>query len=350
MQYVFILLNEEVYMKIKIKDIAQKASVSDGTVSNALNNRKGISEEKKEYILRIAKEMGYFKSNSDTITCIRLLIVNNQAHVIGDTPFFSELIRGIETECSSQGYDLIISHVNSEDLNTTHVIDILKADQTSGILLLATEMETQDLHYFENAPIPLVVLDTAFKDFKFDYVAINNVDGTYEIIAYLIENGHTNIGIINSSYQINNFRERKLGYMQALHDHNLAIMPENEALVDPTPEGAYQDMKLYLQSFLSEYSQEKLPSAFYAVNDTIALGAMKAFNELHLSISICGFDDIPVAKLVTPSLTTVHVNKRYLGKIGIVRLVDKIKHQDTDIQKILIATQITERNSVQNIK
>lgn len=329
-------------MKVKIRDIAKKAGVSDGTVSNALNNRKGISEEKKDYILKIAREMGYFKKNNDPVKCIRLLIVNNQAHVIGDTPFFSELIRGIETECSAQGYDLIINHVNSEDLK----VDILKVDQTSGILLLATEMEIQNLSYFENCPIPLVILDTAFKDTKFDYVAINNVDGTYEIVEHLIKNGHSNIGIINSSYQINNFRERKLGYMQVLNDYNLAVTPENEALVDPTPEGAYHDMKIYLQAFLSEYSEKKLPTAFYAVNDNIALGAIKAFNELDLSISICGFDDIPVAELITPSLTTVHVNKRYLGKTGIVRLVDKISNYDLDAQKILIATKIIERESV----
>lgn len=71
-------------------------------------------------------------------------------------------------------------------------------------------MEVQDLNYFRNICIPLVVLDTAFRDTNFDYVAINNVDGTYEIVEHLIKNGHTSIGIINSSHQINNFRERKM--------------------------------------------------------------------------------------------------------------------------------------------
>lgn len=333
-------------MKIKISDIAKKAGVSDGTVSNALNNRKGISNEKREYILQIAREMGYFRKNSDQDKLIRLLIVNKQAHVVGDTPFFSELIRGIETECSGQGFELVINHVDAEILKNRRLEDILKTDQTSGILLLGTEMEVQDLNYFRNICIPLVVLDTAFKDTNFDYVAINNVDGTYEIVEHLIKNGHTSIGIINSSHQINNFRERKNGYVHALNDNNLLLSPENEALVEPTPEGAYLDMKAFLNSFLAEFPKEKLPTAFYAVNDNIALGAIKAFNELDLSISICGFDDLPICELITPALTTVHVNKQYLGKTAVSRLVQKINTPDYDIQKILIATKTIQRDSV----
>ena len=333
-------------MKIKISDIAKKAGVSDGTVSNALNNRKGISNEKREYILQIAREMGYFRKNSDQDKLIRLLIVNKQAHVVGDTPFFSELIRGIETECSGQGFELVINHVDAEILKNRRLEDILKTDQTSGILLLGTEMEVQDLNYFRNICIPLVILDTAFRDTNFDYVAINNVDGTYEIVEHLIKNGHTSIGIINSSHQINNFRERKNGYVHALNDNNLLLSPENEALVEPTPEGAYLDMKAFLNSFLAEFPKEKLPTASYAVNDNIALGAIKAFNELDLSISICGFDDLPICELITPALTTVHVNKQYLGKTAVSRLVQKINTPDYDIQKILIATKTIQRDSV----
>ncbi|MEG0276191.1 MAG: LacI family DNA-binding transcriptional regulator [Erysipelotrichales bacterium] len=333
-------------MKIKISDIAKKAGVSDGTVSNALNNRKGISNEKREFILQIAREMGYFRKNTDQDKLIRLLIINKQAHVVGDTPFFSELVRGIETECSGQGFELVVNHIDTQTLENGRLDYVLKTNQTSGILLLGTEMEVQDLDYFRNVCIPLVILDTAFRDNHFDYVAINNVDGTYEIVEHLIKNGHTNIGIINSSYQINNFRERKTGYAHALNDYNLLLSPENEALVTPTSEGAYLDMKAFLDSFLAEFPKEQLPTAFYAVNDNIAIGAIKAFNELDLSISICGFDDLPICELITPSLTTVHVNKQYLGKTAVSRLVQKINNADYDIQKVLIATKAIPRDSV----
>ncbi len=154
-------------MKVKVRDIALKAGVSDGTVSNALNNRKGISEEKREYILKIAREMGYFKNNSSSNNnTIRLIIIYKDAHIIGDTPFFSELIRGIENECSLQGYELIIHHVNSDSLHT-EITKSLKSNQTKGVLLLGTEMDIDDLKLFDNVCTPLVVLDNEY-DYTYD--------------------------------------------------------------------------------------------------------------------------------------------------------------------------------------
>lgn len=337
-------------MKVKIRDIALKAGVSDGTVSNALNNKKGISEQKRDYILQIAREMGYFHSTKDDKKLIRLVIINNKANVIGDTPFFSELIRGIETEASAHGYELAINHFESNDLENADILQLLKVNQTSGILLLATELDAVDLRMFKKICIPLVVLDVAFKNLDFDYVAINNVDGTYQIVEHLIIKGHKNIGIINSAYQIKNFKERRIGYLQALYDYNLIFLPENEALVDPNPEGSYRDMLNYLKSFLNEYSANLLPSAFYAVNDNIAFGAIKAMKELQLDISICGFDDLPFSEMISPSLTTVNVDKRYLGKTAVNRLLVKVEQNDSNIQKILIATSIVKRESVKTLK
>lgn len=336
-------------MKITISDIAKAAGVSNGSVSNALNNKKGIGKEKKEHILSVAKELGYFKKNDSEIKKIRFVIVKNEANVVGDTPFFSELIRGAETECNALGYEFIINYMDADKIQPDNLDTLLKTNQTSGILLLATEMRLADLQKFKNICIPLVVLDAAFNTLDFDYVAINNVDGTYEIIQRAIQKGHKNIGIINSSKQINNFKERKLGYMQALNDANLLCLPEYEALVEPTPDGAYLDMKTYLLECLSELDVSQLPTAFYAVNDNIAYGAIKAIQELNLDISICGFDDLPASQVISPTLTTVHVDKQYLGKTSVDRLYQKIINQDVNIQKILIATSVIERESIKNV-
>lgn len=334
-------------MKVLIQDIAKKANVSAGTVSNALNNRKGISEEKREYILKIAKEMGYFKKNRNNV--IRLLMINKKAHVLGDTPFFSELIRGIEMECSYQGFELLINQIYVEDRESSSIDDILKLDSVDGILLLATEIDFEDLKLFNNLSVPVVILDTVFKDQEFDYVAINNVEAAYDIVTYMIKKGHKNIGLINSSQQINNFRERKLGYSQALEYNNLILRPENEALVDPSLEGSYEDMKEFLFEYIKDNSEE-FPTAFFAVNDNIALGAMKAIQEMGFkSVSIAGFDDLPLCNFCNPTLSTVRVDKQYLGKTAVVRLIEKINNNDEGSKKILIGTKVIERESVKEI-
>ncbi|WP_416327022.1 LacI family DNA-binding transcriptional regulator [[Eubacterium] hominis] len=334
-------------MKVTVHDIAERAGVSDGTVSNALNHRKGISEEKREAILKIAREMGYFKKTAKESKSLRFVVLNKTKHIIGDTPFFSELIRGIETESSALGFDLLVSHITVDENKSVDMEEVLKQDLVDGVILLGTEMNYEDLMAFEALSIPVVIVDTVFRTQKFDFVAINNIDGTYEIVSHLIDMGHQNIGLINSAYQINNFRERKHGYEQAMSDHQLACYPQNEALVEPSLDGAYSDMKEYLKSYLS--SDEPLPTAYFAVNDNIALGAMKAFKEFGLEVSMVGFDDLPLCGYCDPPLTTVQVDKINLGRKAVKRLVDKINEHDSSKLQILVGTNVIFRDSVKQI-
>lgn len=329
-------------MKVTVHDIAERAGVSDGTVSNALNHRKGISEEKREAILKIAREMGYFKKTAKESKSLRFVVLNKTKHIIGDTPFFSELIRGIETESSALGFDLLVSHITVDENKSVDMEEVLKQDLVDGVILLGTEMNYEDLMAFEALSIPVVIVDTVFRTQKFDFVAINNIDGTYEIVSHLIDMGHQNIGLINSAYQINNFRERKHGYEQAMSDHQLACYPQNEALVEPSLDGAYSDMKEYLKSYLS--SDEPLPTAYFAVNDNIALGAMKAFKEFGLEVSMVGFDDLPLCGYCDPPLTTVQVDKINLGRKAVKRLVDKINEHDSSKLQILVGTNVIFRD------
>ncbi|KPG68782.1 LacI family DNA-binding transcriptional regulator [Enterococcus sp. RIT-PI-f] len=335
-------------MKVVISDIARQAGVSSGTVSNAINNRKGISEQKRQAILKIARDMGYFDQREIKKTenqKIKFVVMNKQGNVVGDTPFFSELIRGIEMECSTLGYELVISHItlasNEDPLET------IRPEAADGLLLLGTELEKKDLEAFRSISVPLVILDTIFNTQDFDFVAINNRDSAYEIVEKMIDKGHRDIGIINSTFQINNFRERKQGFLQAIQEHDLIHYEETEALVEPTLEGSYQDMKVYLESMIAHDRQ--LPTAFFAVNDNIAIGAMKAIKETQSSenVTIVGFDDIPLAEFCSPPLTTVKVDKVYLGRQAVRRLFEKITTEDTNHVKMLVGTTIVERESIQ---
>ncbi|MHC5227922.1 LacI family DNA-binding transcriptional regulator [Enterococcus sp. LJL99] len=334
-------------MKILISDIAEKANVSSGTVSNAINNRKGISEQKRQYILQVAKEMGYFEQKEPKKTDtqkIKFIILNKKGNVVGDTPFFSELIRGIEMECTTLGYELVISHVTLDE--NTMFSDAVNQDQVDGLLFLGTELEKQDLEVFREISVPIVILDTIFKSQEFDFVAINNLDSAYEIVEKMIEAKHKDIGLINSAFQINNFRERKEGFLQAIQDHGLIYYEETEALVEPTLEGSYKDMKIYLTAMLAE--GREIPTAFFAVNDTIAIGAMKALKEEapDKEIAIVGFDDIPLAEFCSPPLTTVKVDKVYLGQQAVRRLVEKISEEENHCVKMMVGTTVVERASV----
>lgn len=334
-------------MKATVKDIAKAANVSPATVSNSLNNRKGVSDEIKQIVLKAAKELGYTKETATDRNAIRFVIFKRHGYVVTDTPFFSSLIEGIEKECRLQGYELLVSHISILDSDYLEAISSISSDHSVGLLLLATEMLQEDLELFGSYRYPLVLLDSCFRNSFFDSVLINNEDAAFRATNYLIENGHTNIGYLSSSIYINNFYYRSQGYYDALKENGLIAREEHCISLEPTMEGAYRDMTAYLNE------NKNIPTAFFADNDTIAFGAMRAMKEKGIKIpndvSIIGFDDLPFCEITSPRLTTVKVFKQEMGSIAVKKLMKKMDENDDLIQKIQINTELIIRDSVKKI-
>ena len=331
-------------MKFTVKDIATAANVSPATVSNALNNRKGVSEEVKQLVLKVAKEMGYAKETFMDRDALRFVVFKRHGYVVSDTPFFLSLIEGIEKQSRAFGYELLISHANIKDADFKEVINSINTDFSSGIIVLATEMLSEDLELFRNIRVPVVLVDNCFRENIFDSVLINNTDAAYTATGFLIGSGHKNVGYLHSSVYINNFRFRKLGYLSAMEDYGLKADDRYELYLEPTMDGAYRDMKHLLES-----TDLNLPAAFFADNDIIAFGAMKAMLEKGITIpddvSIIGFDDMPFCEMTNPRLTTVKVFKQDIGSIAVKRLMQKINGDEKIIQKTEVATELVIRDS-----
>ncbi|MDU5263156.1 MAG: substrate-binding domain-containing protein, partial [Clostridium celatum] len=267
---------------------------------------------------------------------------------VADTPFFSSLIEACEKECRKNGYELLISQVVYGEHTKEDVHKIVNHHKIDGILLLATEMDESDFKYFEGIEIPMVVVDSYFKEIDYDYVVINNTKGAYSATKYLIDKGHKNIGLLGSNIEIKNFKYRLEGYIKTLNTFGIEFNENNNIYVDPTIEGAYSDFKVYL-----EKNKDNLPSAFFALNDIIALGAMKAMNEAGISIpndvSIVGFDDIPFSSYSNPGVTTVKVHTKTMGKTAVKRLMESIENDIEITLKIEINTELIERESVKSL-
>lgn len=332
-------------MKPTVKDIAKAVNVSPATVSNALNNRKGVSDGIKEVVFKAAKELGYLKESWNDINTIRFVIFKRHGYVVSDTPFFSSLIEGIEKECRTQGYGMFISHINLRDNDYKEILNNVRNDRSTGLLVLATEMLPEDMELFGCQGMPVVLLDNYIRNSSYDFVLIGNTDASYKATTYLIENGHTEIGYLHSSIYINNFYFRKQGYIEALSEHGLRVDKSGEILLEPTVEGAYRDMITAL-----EKRNTALPTAFFADNDTIAFGAMRALKvkgfKIPGDVSIIGFDDMPFCEITNPRLTTTKVFKHEMGSIAVKRLLEKLSRNDDTIQKIEVGTELIVRDSV----
>ena len=336
------------FKKVNLDDIASIVGVSKSTVSNALNDKKGVSEQTKKHILKIADDVGYKKSlangNDSIKKSIRIILYKKHGYVYSDTPFFANLIEGIQKECRVEGYEMMVAHLSNGEDNFNNIIQDIKNDDCSGYLLLATEMVKEDLELFKILEKPLVLLDSNFKHEDFDFVVINNFDAAFKAVNYLIENGHSKIGYLHSSVYINNFYYRKLGFIDALQEKGIEVEEKYQFSLEPTLEGSYRDMTERLKH------NPELPTAFFADNDIIAFGVMKALQEkgfrIPEEISMIGFDDMPYCEISNPKMTTVKVPKHYYGTVAVKRLIEKINNNDLQNQKIEVNTQLIERESV----
>ncbi|HBE80930.1 MAG TPA: LacI family transcriptional regulator [Firmicutes bacterium] len=339
-------------MPLRIKDIAEELNISPATVSLVLNNKPGISDETRQRILKFVEEKGYitnmlskpaFKNNRN----IRFVIYKKHGKVVSETPFFSELMEGIDKEAREEGYNVLVSYINEQDNTKMDVLRIIEETAPDGIMLLATEMVAEDLEAFKQLYLPMVLLDSNFEnEHQVDIVIINNCQGTYEAVKYLTDCGHTEIGYLHSSVWINNFDERKEGFMNALNSRGMKFNKHYLLEVESTMEGAYNDVLNYLEV------RSTLPTAFFADNDIIAFGAIKAFREKGINIpqdvSIIGFDDMPFCEMIDPALTTLRVFKQRMGRIAAKRLIERIEHNPEETIKVEVSTELVERKSVLN--
>jgi LacI family transcriptional regulator len=333
--------------KVTLKDIARAADVSLATVSNALNNRRGVSDEIRRRIFQTAHRLGYVREANGGRPAIRLLVLKHHGFVVSDTPFFAALIEGIEKQCRQQKHELLISHFSLADQDRTDLLQLLNTDHAAGIIVLATEMQADDLSALAHVRTPVVLLDSRFLRCRFDRVLINNEDAAYTGTLHLVEQGHQDIGYLGSSVFINNFRDRFAGYRAALR--KAGIQPDSCLRLDlePTLEGACRDMQRILAS-----GSRPLPTAFFADNDIIACGAMKAMQAQGLRIpedvSLVGIDDMPFCEMVQPRLTTVRVFKQEIGGIAVRRLMEKIGG-DPVVLQIEVGAELVIRDSVRKV-
>lgn len=334
-------------MAITAKELAHQLGISAAAVSMALNNKPGVSESTRERVLQAARDAGFdfnrIRSAADqqrgSIVC--LLYVRHGA-VIRDTSFFSSLTGGVSDACRAAGYELNIQYLYGENVHQT--LRALQCSDTRGVILLGTELRQEDFAPFADFPLPLVVLDTYFEGISRDCVLINNVQGAFAATNYLISRRKQQPGYLRSSYSINNFEERADGFYKAIRHNGMASGASIVHWLAPSVEGAYADMLALIRQ------GEPLASCYFADNDDIAAGAMRAMKEsgyrIPEDIGVVGFDNTPLCELFDPPITTVHVPKQPLGAIAVTRLVDILTGPALPQMKIELETSLVKRGSL----
>lgn len=331
--------------QIKLKEIANLASVSPATVSLVLNNRQGVGPERRRKIQKILEENGYSVNNRfDSKTKKSINFIKYKKHgllVDGNPGFVNAIIDAVEKECRRQGYNLIMTALGEKQLD--EISKLIEQDSTDGVLLLGTELTAEDIEFFSNVPVPMVIIDNYMPMLEYNCITMNNEETIFRSISHLSSLGHPKIGFIANKLPSSNCNARRKAFEYAIMQQGYIFDPSLVYTVHPTPDGAYQSIRDLLEKGV------KFPSALVANNDSIALGAMKAFKEFKIripeDISIVGFDGIPFSTISDPPLTTMEVSCPEIGVWAVRILCDRIQYPFSSITKMQVGTRLLERSS-----
>ncbi|EGQ9188061.1 substrate-binding domain-containing protein [Vibrio cholerae] len=327
-----------------MKDIARLAGVSTSTVSHVINKSRFVSDEIAERVNNAAQQLNYAPS------ALARSLKMNRTKTIGmlvttsTNPFFGEVVKSVERSCYHQGYNLILCNTEGDNQRMKASINTLLQKRVDGLLLMCSTLEGERLDVFDRYPdIPIVVMDWGPILFASDKIQDNSLQGGYMAAKHLIECGHKEIGCITGPLIRHQAQMRYEGYKRALAEAGIAINPDWIVESDFECEGGYQ-------AFEKLYQRGKLPSALFVSNDMMAMGVIQAASQRGLRVpddlSLIGYDDVHIAKFMTPALTTIHQPKYRLGKAAVDTLLYRLENPDTTAQVVQLEPTLVVRNSV----
>ncbi|AUW06471.1 MULTISPECIES: substrate-binding domain-containing protein [Vibrio] len=328
-----------------MKDIAKLAGVSTSTVSHVINKTRFVSEEISERVNNAAKELNYYAPSA----LARSLKVNRTKTIgmlvtTSTNPFFGEVVKGVERSCYQKGYSLILCNTEGDNERMRESINTLLQKRVDGLILMCSSLEGERIDVFERYPdIPVVVMDWGPMLFTSDKIQDNSLRGGYLAAKYLIDCGHKEVGCITGPLIKHQAQMRYEGYKRAMLEAELEFNANWIVESDFECEGGYQAFKKMVE-------RGPLPSSIFVSNDMMAMGVINAANELGIQIpeqlSIIGYDDIHIAKFMSPSLTTIHQPKYRLGQAAVETLLRKLDEKSDEAQVVQLEPTLVERNSV----
>jgi DNA-binding LacI/PurR family transcriptional regulator len=329
-----------------MKDVARVGGVSLGTVSNVLNDLPTVSKENRKKVLEAIEKLNYSPNftaralKTKRSKCIGLIIpdINN--------PFFSEFARGVEDSLQKMGYNLFLCNSDRNAEKERRYIDVLMEKMVDGLILCKSPGPVDVLSNLSRRQ-NIVLVDTGtYKDIECDIIRVDDYVGIKKAMDYLWDHNHRRIAMIAGPADSLSSLDRVRSYHDFFESKGCDISNKRIQRGDYSWQSGYECAKDLLEG--------EPPTAILAANDLMAIGAMKAIHEKGLSVpadvSVMGFDDIGIASLCTPALTTVSQPKYEMGCCSVQCLMDRINNMGSEIKieqkTTILNTEIIVRNSV----
>lgn len=325
-----------------IREVAESAGVSYATVSHVINNTRLVSPETRERVLAAMAALNY-RPNA-LARSLRQGKTNTIGLVLPDSanPFFAEISRSIEDEAFKKGYSVFLCNTELDTQRELFYVDVLSKKQVDGIIFVAAGDQADSLDFLVQRNMPVVMIDRDVPNVEVDAVLTDNRLGGFLATQHLLELGHTRIACIAGPSSITPSAERIIGYRRALEQAGLSY---DEALVIPGDYHSQSGMEITH----TVLKMNPRPTAIFALNDLMALGAMRAASEAGYSIprdlAVVGYDDLELAHFTIPPLTTIAQPKKEIGVQAINLLVDRMSRKSREPSRLVLAPELIVRRS-----
>ncbi|MEX8492725.1 LacI family DNA-binding transcriptional regulator [Sphaerotilus sp.] len=322
-------------MSVTVRDIADTAGVSVGTVSRALKNQRGLSDETRRHVRQVARDLGYDLGRLRSGKAQRLVFLVHRHHSsFAVNPFFAQVMHGVEEACRAFGVVPTLLTAGPAD----PLRDLLRMHEPDAVLA-AGFFETELIDVLRGMELPMALVDFWLPGCP--SVNPDNAEGGYRATCHLLDTGRRRIAYLAGSLAHFSIRERERGYRRALFEAGVLADPDLEVVAPPgldTSRGAEAAMRQLLRL-------RRRPDAVFAYNDTAALAAIRVCTADGLrvpqDIAFVGFDDITAAACSPVPLTTLQVDKEALGRMGVELVLRGMELP----REIVLPVQLVERAS-----
>ena len=318
-----------------IREVAKRAGVSLGTVSNVLNRPEIVAQETRRRVQLAIEEIGFVRNgsarqlragNSQYIGLVMLDVAN---------PFFTEVARGVEDAANEAGYVVILCNSDDSLEKESHYLQVLEEQRARGVLITPVQSDASYLQRFRKRGIAVVLLDRPSRIKDLCSVAVDDVRGGELATTHLLEQGHVRIGFVHGPLSIRQCADRRRGVLRAVRT---AGLDPDQVIVDIT--ASAQNVRE------GEESGEKLlgakikPTAVFCANDLLALGLMRALIKRGISIpgdmALVGYDDVEFASVLSTPLTSIRQPKYELGRTAAELLLDEANNPTAHQHKHIV--------------
>ncbi len=339
--------NEGDYISATMKDVARKSGLSIATISKYINGG-NVLEENRVVIDKAIKELGF------EVNEIARGLKTNKTMTIGllipslENIFFTSIVSNIESILIKNGYSTIICDYKEDKSLEKQKLDFLVKKMVDGIITMPMGCDLEVINSVINRNIPVVLIDRALKGVECDTVLVDNLNASYNAVEQLIILGHKRIGIICGPEDIYTAQERLKGYERVHEDYDMTIE------IELIKKGDYQVESGY-RLLLELIEMEEPPTAVLVTNYEMTLGAVMAINESDIKvpddISIIGFDNLQLAKVVKPPLSIVIQPVKQIGEVAANMILRRLKGDNSNFPSMIrLKTELMLKDSIKKVE